>query len=138
MGLATLRKKQQIISSIGDGSFLINVQEMQFLKHHPEVNLKIIIFDNQTLGNTKLGTQEAFNGRTHANDAKNGYFPPDIERIVKSYDIKYFELKNNQETNLKIKKFLNYKSTSILHVKVSSEHNVIDHSKKHLNSIYNW
>lgn len=138
IGACFAEKKQQIISCIGDGSFLINIQEMQFLKHHPEVKLKIIIFDNQTLGNTKLGTQEAFNGRTHANDAKNGYYPPDIKKIVKSYDIKYFELKNNKEINFKMKKFLNYRNTSILHVKVSSEHNVIDHSKKYLNSIYNW
>ena len=34
IGACYAEKKQQIISSIGDGSFLINVQEMQFLKHH--------------------------------------------------------------------------------------------------------
>ena len=138
IGACFAEPKKQIISSIGDGSFMINVQEMQFLKHHPEIILKIIIFDNQTLGNTKLGTQDAFNGRTHANDKENGYFSPDIERIVKSFDIKYFNVKKNSQIESKIKLFLKYKKTCVLHVSVSSEHNVIDHSKKYLNSIYKW
>ena len=131
-------KKKQIISSIGDGSFLINIQDLQFLKHHNEIKLKILVFDNQTLGNTKLGTYEAFNGRTHANDIEHGYYPPDIKKLTQSYGIKYFILQNNRNIEKKVKEFLSYDKTSILHIKVSKDYNVIDHSKKYLNSIYKF
>ena len=131
-------KGKQIISSIGDGSFLINIQDLQFLKNHKEIKLKIIVFDNQTLGNTKQGTQETFNGRTHANDIMNGYYPPEIKKISRSYNIKYFSLVDNKNIKKQLKNFLNYNKTSILHVRVSEDYNVIDHSKKHLNSVYKF
>ena len=131
-------KKKQIISSIGDGSFLINIQDLQFLKHHNEIKLKILVFDNQTLGNTKLGTQEAFSGRTHANDMEHGYYPPNIKKLTQSYGIKYFYLQNNENIEKMVKEFLRYNKTSILHIKVSKDYNVIDHSKKYLNSIYKF
>ena len=131
-------KRKQIISSIGDGSFLINIQDLQFLKNHKEIKLKIIVFDNQTLGNTKQGTQETFNGRTHANDIMNGYYPPEIKKISRSYNIKYFSLVDNKNIKKQLKNFLNYNKTSILHVRVSEDYNVIDHSKKHLNSVYKF
>lgn len=138
IGACFANPKKQIISSIGDGSLMINLQDLQFLKHHNEINLKIIIFDNETLGNTKLGTQDLFNGRVYANDKKNGYFPPDVKKIIKAFDIKYYYLKNDSEIKSKIKDFLSSKKTSVLHVKVSSDHNVIDHTKKHLKSIYKF
>ena len=133
---STTLENRQIISCIGDGSFMINVQELQFLKHHKNINLNIIVFDNETLGNTKLGTEEAFNGRTHGNDKKHGYYPPDIKKIANSFSLKYFYLNQNKNINGVIKKFLKNNGNKILHVKISSEHNVIDHSKKDLNSIY--
>lgn len=136
IGAAYATKNKQIISCIGDGSFMINVQELQFLKHHKNINLNIIVFDNETLGNTKLGTEEAFNGRTHGNDKKHGYYPPDIKKIANSFSLKYFYLNKNKNINDVIKKFLKNNGNKILHVKISSEHNVIDHSKKELNSIY--
>ena len=37
-----------------------------------------------------------------------------------------------------IKSFLKKKISSLLHVKVSSDHNVIDHTKKYLNSSYSF
>ncbi len=138
IGACFANPKKQIISSIGDGSLMINLQDLQFLKHHNEINLKIIIFDNETLGNTKLGTQDLFNGRVYANDKKNGYFPPDVKKIIKAFDIKYYYLKKDSEIKSKIKDFLSSKKTSVLHVKVSSDHNVIDHTKKHLQSVYKF
>ena len=37
---------------------LINIQDLQFLKHHNEIKLKILVFDNQTW-EYKARTQEA-------------------------------------------------------------------------------
>jgi|694.fasta_scaffold139778_1 acetolactate synthase-1/2/3 large subunit len=135
IGASYAAKNKQIFSLIGDGSFMMNVQEMQFLKHH-NLNLKIIIFDNQGLGNTKLGTEAAFEGRCHANNSDYGYFPPNIRDIVKSYKLKYFFLDKNKDIAKLINNLTKYKGNAILHVRVSSKTNVIDHSDPRLNSIY--
>ena len=135
IGASYASPKKQVFSLIGDGSFMINVQEMQFLKHH-NLNLKIIIFDNQGLGNTKLGTEAVFDGRAHANNSSYGYYPPNIKDIVDSYKIKYFNLKKNSNIQKSINDLAKYKGNAVLHVKVSPETNVIDHSVTSLNSIY--
>ena len=108
---------------------------MQFLKHH-DLNLKIIVFDNEGLGNTKLGTKSTFNNRTHANDKEHGYFPADLKSIVESYKLKYFFVKSNDAASNAIDKIIKTKGNAVLHVKISSETDVIDHTIKRLNSIY--
>ena len=128
---------KEVFSLIGDGSFMMNVQEMQFLKHH-NLNLKIIIFDNQGLGNTKLGTEANFDGRTHANNSAYGYYPPNIKDIINSYKIKYFKLNKNNNINKSLSLLTKYNGNAVLHVEVSPETNVIDHYEKRLNSIYNF
>ncbi len=120
---------------IGDGGFMMNVQELQFLKHR-DLNLKIIVFDNEGLGNTKLGTKSTFNNRTHANDKEHGYFPADLKSIVESYKLKYFFVKSNDSASNAIDKIIKTKGNAVLHVKISSETDVIDHTIKRLNSIY--
>ena len=137
IGASYASKNKEVFSLIGDGSFMMNVQDMQFLKHH-NLNLKIIIFDNQGLGNTKLGTEAAFNGRAHANNRAYGYYPPNIKDIINSYKIKYFNLKKDKNINKSINDLMKYKGNAVLHVKVSPETNVIDHSIKSLQSIFKF
>ncbi len=137
IGASYASKNKEVFSLIGDGSFMMNVQDLQFLKHH-NLNLKIIIFDNQGLGNTKLGTEAAFDGRAHANNRAYGYYPPNIKDIINSYKIKYFNLKKNKSINQSINDLIKYKGNAVLHVKVSPETNVIDHSIKRLQSIFKF
>ena len=134
---AEQNSKKQIFSLIGDGSFMINVQDLQFLKHH-DLNLKIIVFDNQGLGNTKLGSEAVFKGRAHANNKKFGWFPPNIKDITRSFKIKYFNLNQNNEISKSIDQFIKYKTNAVLHVNVSPNVGVIDHSDKKLQSIFKF
>ena len=53
IGAKIAAKNIQVISLIGDGSFLINLQELQFIKFN-KINLKIIIYDNKILVTLKL------------------------------------------------------------------------------------
>ena len=137
IGARYAEKNKQIISIIGDGSFMINVQDMQFLKHHKS-NLKIIVIDNQSLGNTRLGTKNVFNGRTFGNEKKNGYYPPDVKKISNAFSINYIKLEKDSEIEPTIKYFLRTKKTSLLHVKILADFDVIDHSQKLLQSCYKF
>ena len=116
---------------------MINVQDMQFLKHHKS-NLKIIVIDNQSLGNTRLGTKNVFNGRTFGNEKKNGYYPPDVKKISNAFSINYIKLEKDSEIEPTIKYFLRTKKTSLLHVKILADFDVIDHSQKLLQSCYKF
>lgn len=137
IGARYAEKKKQIISIIGDGSFLLNVQDLQFLKHH-KINLKVIVIDNQSLGNTRLGTKSVFNGRTFGNEKKYGYYPPDIKKITRGFNINYLSLEKNKDIINVVKTFLKNKNTTLLHVKVMPEIDVVDHTQKVLHSSYKF
>ncbi len=120
-------KNKKIIAFTGDGGFMMNVQELEHIKNH-KIPIKIVILDNRSLGNTKLGTLLAFNGRTHGNDKKNGYFPPDIKKISQGFGIKYNEFYNGSDRRLeeKFKLFLKEKGPGIFRVHLSEFQNVAE------------
>lgn len=118
-------KSKLVISLIGDGSFLINLQELQFIKFN-KIPLKIIVFDNKVFGNTKIGC-EVYKIKNVGNDISSGYYPPEVKKLAKSFDIKYLYLKNDTNSNNVIKKFLNYKKAIILHLNLSPNHPLIEH-----------
>ena len=128
IGAKIAAKNRQVISLIGDGSFLINLQELQFIKFN-KIPLKIVIYDNKVFGNTKIGCRD-YKIKSIGNDKKGGYFPPEVPKIAKAFDIKYFNLKNNINEKKTIKNFLNYKSSSILHLNINKNHELIEHSIK--------
>ena len=125
IGAKIAKKKIQVISLIGDGSFLINLQELQFIKFN-NINLKIIVYDNKVFGNTKIGCED-YKIKSIGNDAKGGYYSPELKKISKTFDIKYFYLKNDRNIDMSLKKFLNQKGSAILHLNISKDHHLLEH-----------
>ncbi len=125
IGAKIAKKKLQVISLIGDGSFLINLQELQFIKFN-KTNLKIIIYDNKVFGNTKIGCED-YKIQSIGNDSKGGYYPPEVERIAKSFDINYSYVKNSLNLDEKIKKFLKSTKSAILHLNINKNHLLLEH-----------
>jgi acetolactate synthase-1/2/3 large subunit len=127
IGAKLAAKSKLVISLIGDGSFLINLQELQFIKFN-KIPLKIIVFDNKVFGNTKIGC-EVYKIKNVGNDISSGYYPPEVKKLAKSFDIKYLYLKNDANSNNVIKKFLNYQKAAILHLNISPNHPLIEHQE---------
>ena len=85
-----------------------------------------------------MGTKNVFNGRTFGNEEKNGYYPPDIKKIANAFSINYLKIEKDSEIERTVKYFLNTKKTTLLHVKVLPEVDVIDHSQNLLQSCYKF
>lgn len=118
-------KNRPIYSLIGDGSFMMNLQELQFIKKNM-IKIKVIVFDNKIFGNTQVGSLALFGNSSFGNDRKHGYFSPDVKKIAKSYEIDYQEIRNNKNIEMKIQKFLKIKKASILHLNISSDQTLLD------------
>jgi acetolactate synthase-1/2/3 large subunit len=125
IGAKLAKPKLEVISLIGDGSFLINLQDLQFIKYN-KINLKIIVIDNQIFGNTKIGC-ELYNIKNVGNDSDTGYFPPEVKKISKAFDIKYFNIKIKSKIEIALKKFFSQKTSSILHVQIPKNSPLIEH-----------
>lgn len=117
-------KNMKNIVFIGDGGFMMNVQELNYIKSK-KLPIKIVVLNNFSLGNTFLGTRLAFN-KTYASDKQHGYTPPNIKNISEGFEIKCFSLKNNNNILNIFRKFINYSGPSVLDVNISKHQNTAE------------
>ena len=84
-------KSDQTIVIAGDGGFQMNIQELQAIAFH-KLPIKIIILNNESLGNTRFPAQRLF-GNSTGNDVKGGYGWPDFVKAVRAYGIDSMNIK---------------------------------------------
>ena len=78
--------KGNIVCTIGDGGFNMNIQELQTLVNYG-IKTKTFILNNHVYGITKQFQETNFEGRHEACGPK-GYKPPDFRKIVSAYGVK--------------------------------------------------
>lgn len=112
-----LYKNKKNITFIGDGGFMMNLQELNLINPNNK-NIKIIVLNNSSLGNTFLGTLNTFK-KTYGNEKKYGYNPPDVKSISKGFNLTYFKIEKNSKILPIFKKFIKFKRSAILDVRIS-------------------
>lgn len=107
---------QNIVCTIGDGGFNMNLQELQTIKNY-NMKVKTFIINNHCYGITRQFQKTNFQGRQEACGPK-GYSPPDFIKIANAYGIKNFTISNNSEIREVIKKVLEYGGPVVCDVNV--------------------
>ena len=95
MGAQVAYPKRQVFNIEGDGSFLMNIQELQTLVNY-KIPVKTFIFNNHIYGITKAFQKTNFQGREEACGPK-GYNPPDFIDVANAYKVKTFRINKNTE-----------------------------------------
>jgi acetolactate synthase-1/2/3 large subunit len=80
----------------GDGSFQMNIQELQ-LVFREQIPMTIFILNNNSLGLIQQQQDDLFEGRYHGSVAHGGYLSPDFKRIGDAYGISSHQITNNEE-----------------------------------------
>ena len=80
----------EIICFAGDGSLMMNIQELQTLSHL-KPNLKLFILDNGGYLSIKQ-TQENFFGRKHGSEETSGLSFPDFSAVAQAFNLKVVTL----------------------------------------------
>lgn len=110
-----LKSKKKIFCVTGDGSFQFNIQELQTINHH---NLKInfIIFNNEGYSSMKQSQNNFINNiGLHGVDKKTGISFPDLSKIAKVYNYKYFRASNSVKLN-SILNNINFNKNNIIEI----------------------
>lgn len=84
IGACFALNKLPVVVIVGDGSFQINIQELETIKRN-ELPIKIIVFNNHTLGMIRQFQESYFDSRYQS--TKWGYTAPDFEKIAFAYGI---------------------------------------------------
>lgn len=80
---------------VGDGSIMMNLQELQTISHN-KIPVKIIVINNNVYGIIRRRQVELFRGRTIGTDPDNGVSCPDFEKVANAFGLKY-QLINGKE-----------------------------------------
>ena len=117
--------KKNIVSVIGDGSIMMNLQELQTIKDY-KIPAKIFIINNRMYGIIRRRQKELFRGRTIGTDETNGLGCPDFKKISKAFGIKYKLIKTKKNLKHEISNVLKQKKTVICEIMADENQEYIE------------
>ena len=118
---ASIESKKGVIAIIGDGSFQMNIQELQTI-FRLNLDIKIIIINNNSLGMIRQFQETYFESRYIG--TKWGYSAPDFCKIAVAYNIDSKKISHDNEVNGALKWLFKEEKSRLLEVMVSSNLNV--------------
>ena len=105
IGAQIAEPNKTIVSILGDGSFQLNIQELQTIIQY-KLPIKILLFNNGAYGAIEI-TQTNFFKTKFGVDKSSGLSFPDTEKIANAYGIKYICVKNNADVEQVVDAFIN-------------------------------
>ncbi|MEQ8225353.1 MAG: thiamine pyrophosphate-binding protein, partial [Candidatus Eremiobacterota bacterium] len=114
IGAAITGKGKDIICLAGDGSLMMNLQELAVMAYH-KLPIKLFIFNNDGYISIKQ-TQDNFFGRRCGCDPLSGVAFPNFKELAASFGIRYFSIKNNILLKKDLEKILKIKGGYICEV----------------------
>lgn len=120
MGAKVARPNDESILITGDGSFMMNIQELGTLKRR-KIPVKMVLLNNQRLGMVRQWQSLFFDGR-HSETILDDN--PDFIMLAKAFDIPGKTITRKEEVEPALKEMLASKTPYLLHVLISEEENV--------------
>ncbi len=120
IGMQLAHPDKTVLSMSGDGSFQMNIQELQTIKEL-KLPVKIVILNNGCLGMVRQW-QDLFMDKRYA--CTVFLDKPDFVRIAEAYGIKGRMVMNPDEVEDAVKEALEYDGPFLLNIAIESEENV--------------
>jgi acetolactate synthase-1/2/3 large subunit len=112
IGSAIAEKEKHVFPIFGEGSFQLNIQELQTIVQY-KLPMKILLFNNGAYGAIEI-TQKNFFKAKFGVDYDSGLSFPNSEKIAKAYGIQYICAKKNEDIEKEMQEFINYKDGPII------------------------
>jgi len=105
IGACVARGKKPVVCCEGDGSLMLNIQDLQTILYH-SLPIKIFIFNNNGYYSIR-NTQLKFFNKNFAADPMSGVSLPNFSKIIPAWGLSYERINNDQELE-KIKKVIDH------------------------------
>lgn len=123
IGAAMTENTDRVICIDGDGSFQMNIQELQTVVYN-NLNIKIFYLNNNGYHSIRQTQTNLFNNRELIGVCEgNGISFPDIEKIAYAYGVHYEKIDSLNGISKKLDKVLNSDDAVICEVVVDSNQN---------------
>lgn len=92
---AFLASNRQVVAIIGDGSIMMNLQELQTINHN-NIPIKILVINNNCYAVIRRRQEELFR-RSIGTDFKNGVSCPDFKKVASCFGFEYKKINSTNE-----------------------------------------
>ena len=113
LGAFDSNKFKDLICIIGDGSFLMNCQELQTIRHK-NINVKIILVNNNGYAAIRHTQKEFLNEKYIGTLPPHDISFPNFMKLSKAFNIKYLKIDSNKKADKLIKKIQKLKGPVII------------------------
>jgi acetolactate synthase-1/2/3 large subunit len=117
IGAALARPDRTVACFTGDGSLLMNIQELATLAEE-NLPVKIILFDNASLGLVRQQQSLFCAGRTFASDYQR---PTDFARIARDFGVPSLDLGAERDSGKGLERFLSQPGPALLRAPINPE-----------------
>lgn len=104
---ACFAKQGEVVGITGDGSFQLNIQELQTVVHY-NLPLKLFVWNNNGYLSIRATQRKFFDGRAIGTEKESGISFPEVEKIALAYGIQYYCAKTVGELDEALQKTLDY------------------------------
>lgn len=121
IGACVANNRKNIVCFAGDGSIMMNLQELQTIKHH-NLPIKIFLLNNDGYISIKQTQNNFFEGRNTGAGTNSGVTTPDFVKVGNAFGIESFRITNPQDVDISIEKMLNSENPMICEVMVNPDY----------------
>lgn len=120
VGAQIARPNDPVFAICGDGSFMMNVQELGTIKRF-QLPLKIIIIDNQRLGMVRQWQELFYKGNYSETDLSDN---PDFSALAGAFGIPACYIEDPEDVPAAMDRLFNEPGPFLLHVRIDAAENV--------------
>lgn len=119
--------QKQTVVVVGDGSIMMNLQELQTISHN-KLPIKILVINNNCYAVIRKRQKDLFRTRTIGTDSDNGVSCPDFEKVADCFGIRYEKILSTLELDKKLSEVLNMDEAVICEVMAKEDQGYIHSS----------
>lgn len=120
MGAKLARPNHPVIAVTGDGSVMMNIQELATLKRYG-IDIKIVVLDNSRLGMVRQWQELFFDENYSETDLSDN---PDFTRVARAFGIEALRIDSRAQVRAGLEHLLATRGPALLHVPIDPQENV--------------
>lgn len=124
IGVSVAKGAEEVIGVTGDGSFQMNIQELQTIVHY-DLPIKMFVWNNDGYLSIRATQTKFFEGRFIGTDKLSGVSFPNLKKIAQAYGIEYIKAYSSKELDQVIEKVLDYPKAVICEVMCLKDQEVV-------------
>jgi acetolactate synthase I/II/III large subunit len=125
-----------VVAVIGDGSIMMNLQELETIRYH-QIPAKIFVVNNNVYAVIRKRQVEMFRSRTIGTDPSDGVSCPEFEKVAASFDLDYVKIETSSGLANNLKEVMNMKGPVLCEIMGLNDQDYIScgHVRNKLNQI---